>query len=425
MGRGRVLPFGVRKKQAAMLKRIQIKNYRSCKDVTLEGLGHVTALVGRNASGKTNILSAIDQLARMATVTDLSSLFWRFHDPGQPIPSFGCEVVLRDTSYRYSFAAGLESIEPAKNAVRFRVALKESLAVCSGNDRWDRLLTRADQELRVAGHPDPISLSPTIPSLPAILTLFPHEEELLRHVGPLLAFFRATRYYPLEEVTDTRFSDGMPVLPNALYQQWVTQFRSEGRAEDSVLMRLLYARSENKHLIEEIRSLLGPQGLDLIQEIAFSTFPSPTDAERKGARDETTYHTIRFRPGRSLGGGPDSCSFDELSLGTRRVLRIIVSLVVDGSSLMLIEHPEDGIHSGLLKKLMGLLRANADPAQIILSSHAADVFNTLRAEDLRLVTARRGATSVRSLTEREVGVAARFIKEEGSLAEFLESVEEE
>ena len=92
---------------------------------------------------------------------------------------------------------------------------------------------------------------------------------------------------------------------------------------------------------------------------------------------------------------------------------------------MLIEHPEDGIHSGLLKKLMGLLRANADPAQIILSSHAADVFNTLRAEDLRLVTARRGATSVRSLTEREVGVAARFIKEEGSLAEFLESVEEE
>jgi hypothetical protein len=34
-----------------MLKRIQIKNFRSCKDVVLDNLGSMTALVGRNGSG--------------------------------------------------------------------------------------------------------------------------------------------------------------------------------------------------------------------------------------------------------------------------------------------------------------------------------------------------------------------------------------
>jgi predicted ATPase len=126
-----------------------------------------------------------------------------------------------------------------------------------------------------------------------------------------------------------------------------------------------------------------------------------------------------------LGGGTRAHGFNQLSLGTRRVLHILVSLIVDGSTLMLVEHPEEGIHSGLVRKLAGVLRANADPALIILSSHSADVLNALRPEDLRLVTIRRGATEAHALTAQQAGAAARFIKEEGSLAEFLESVEEE
>jgi len=45
---------------SAVLKSVHIKNFRSCKDVTLEGLGHLSALVGRNGAGKTTILRAIE-----------------------------------------------------------------------------------------------------------------------------------------------------------------------------------------------------------------------------------------------------------------------------------------------------------------------------------------------------------------------------
>jgi hypothetical protein len=419
MGRGRVSPFDVRQKQTAMLQRIQIKNYRSCKDVTLEELGYVTALVGRNASGKTNILSAISLLARMATATDLAPLSSGIHAPGRPVPSFHCELLLGGLAYRYSLAAGL-------NAARVQWALKEDLSFCPDGEHWIALLHRSDRELQLVGRTERVPLGPTTPSLPAVLSLFPRLEEVLRHIPPLLRFWRATRYYPFEEANEVHPPpDGLPFISNVAYQKWVAQFRSGGGTEDSVSMRLLYAYFEEKSLYNEILSLLGPKGLDVIQGITFSTFPARAGAEENDRTDQATrYHSIRFRPGRSLGGGSDLYHFYELSLGTRRLLRILVSLVVDGSSLMLIEHPEESLHSGLLKKLVGLLRVNVDPAQIILSSHAAEVVNALRAEDLRLVTIHRGATSVRALATPQVGAATRFIKEEGSLAEFLESVEE-
>ena len=40
----------------------------------------------------------------------------------------------------------------------------------------------------------------------------------------------------------------------------------------------------------------------------------------------------------------------ELSTGTQRIIRLIVSLIFDQSSVMLVEHPEDGIHGGLLRQ---------------------------------------------------------------------------
>ena len=56
-----------------MLRRFHVKNFRSCKNVVLEGLGSLTALVGRNGSGKTNLLQAIARLAHVAASTDLSA----------------------------------------------------------------------------------------------------------------------------------------------------------------------------------------------------------------------------------------------------------------------------------------------------------------------------------------------------------------
>jgi predicted ATPase len=205
----------------------------------------------------------------------------------------------------------------------------------------------------------------------------------------------------------------------------VLQCQAKGDLGDSVLPRLIWAHFERPAIFDEVRSLLGPTGLDLIDDIiVVEVKPGVRGPDERSGDEPFFSYLVWFEPGRALGKGPRPLTYGSLSLGTRRVLHMITSLLVDGSSLLLLEHPEDGIHRGLLRKLLGLLRANVDPAQIILTSHSAQVVNDLTARDVQLVSIHRGATRVRKLTPKETEVATRFIDEEGTLADFLESVEE-
>lgn len=92
---------------------------------------------------------------------------------------------------------------------------------------------------------------------------------------------------------------------------------------------------------------------------------------------------------------------------------------------MLIEHPEDGIHTGLVKKVMANMRLNAASTQIIMSSHSLTLLNMLSPEEIRLITIEKGATHVRVLSQNELRIANNFISEQGgNLADYVESVGE-
>lgn len=56
---------------ATMIKSFHINNFRSCRDVSLDGIGPILALAGRNGVGKTNILEGIDWVCKVATVAPL------------------------------------------------------------------------------------------------------------------------------------------------------------------------------------------------------------------------------------------------------------------------------------------------------------------------------------------------------------------
>lgn len=92
---------------------------------------------------------------------------------------------------------------------------------------------------------------------------------------------------------------------------------------------------------------------------------------------------------------------------------------------MLIEQPEDGIHPGLLAKLIDILRVNTDPTQIMLASHSPVVLSSLQPGDILLVDICQGSTTVRRLTAAEVERAEDYMRRDGSLAEYLELIQEE
>ena len=92
---------------------------------------------------------------------------------------------------------------------------------------------------------------------------------------------------------------------------------------------------------------------------------------------------------------------------------------------MLLEHPEDGIHRGLLGKLIDVLQTYSIQSQLIISSHSSVVFNMLHPGSVRLVTSWEGNTRVRPLTPDELTLAGRFLEEDGAFSDFLESVSED
>ena len=176
-------------------------------------------------------------------------------------------------------------------------------------------------------------------------------------------------------------------MPQRYYIDWVVRYQNFGDPTDSVALRLIYMYYQDRPLYEELMSLLGPGGLGLIDKIdVFQLERNTGDGARPSsspAESSENPFIIRFFPSSQMGGAGGSFAYSELSLGTRRVVRILVSLLFDKRSLMLLEQPEDSIHSGLLRKLIDLFRTYAYDSQLIFTSLTLMCKNSWRTQPVR------------------------------------------
>jgi predicted ATPase len=121
-----------------------------------------------------------------------------------------------------------------------------------------------------------------------------------------------------------------------------------------------------------------------------------------------------------MGGSGFLFPFSQLSDGTRRVIRAITGLVFDQRSLMLLEQPENSIHPGLLRKLIDVFRSYSTSSQVIFTTHSPDVLDVLGPNEVVFISAPEGATKARRLSPAEVRRAKKYLKESGSLSEYIE-----
>jgi ABC-type branched-subunit amino acid transport system ATPase component len=203
------------------------------------------------------------------------------------------------------------------------------------------------------------------------------------------------------------------------YDGWVARNRGTDTPAQAVMMRLLDMGLTREDEFSEVKQLLGRDGLGLIDDMRVEKVQSERGSEKE---DKNRYYYLSFRPALQPRENPRYFWFDGLSSGTQRLVAIITAMIYDHSAVMLLEHPEDGIHRALLRKLIGVLQAYSGQSQLIIASHSADVFNALDPAAVRLVTMEDGQTGVRKLTAEEVQAAAKYLEEEGSLADFLEIV---
>ena len=409
-----------------MLRRVEIKNFRSCKDVVIEIDGDFLVLVGKNGAGKTNLLRAIDWAAGCAC----SSITLDQDDlrDDQPL-EVKLQFDLDSKRYEYAVSVNIARFLISDEPTGLKMVVGEKLLNLDQSGNSSLVFSRVDEVVNIPGRPEPVKIGQESGVLPTVAKIFPADDVFVITTRPVLHFLNVLRYYPLEDEPKLDaaewYNSSDRMIHGDAYSKWLTQYQSSGDAGASVLLRLLHLAVSNAEEFIILKSMLGEDGLALIDAIIYDPISFPR-GDRTGKQNlSETYHFLAFIPSNSSSRSDFGFRFGALSLGTRRIVRILVHMLFDHSSVMLIEQPEDGLHQGMTKKLIGMLKANAAPTQLIISSHSSALLNTLKPEEVRLVTISDGVTSVRSLSAREIEAASNFMNKDGTLSDFFETVQEE
>jgi hypothetical protein len=391
-----------------VLTRVFIEHFKSCWNLTIDAIGPSLVLVGRNGSGKTNILNAILWAASEALSNrPVDSSSW---------DGLGKSVTLEFHAGGYQYFYWIKSppnlrstgVDPSS------YALEEAVACSTSHGEWEVIASRKGPEVKLPGM-EPMIIAPSTPFLSFLFAFLPPDHTIIERLGSVKDFLIQVRYYPLIEMDDEK--DLSELIKDDEYDRWENSRDILGNREDSVAMKLISMYRNSPEDLQEVKDLLGDDGLGLVREIRIHPIPLPTLSSEQ---TPGIIHFVTFCPSGWPRVGDGGFGFSDLSLGTRRIIRMVVSMIFDKSSVMLIEHPEDGIHRRLTEKVFDVLQAYTDPSQIIVSSHSSLVFNMLDPAEIRLVSMNEGKTEVRALTEEEADQARNYVKQEGTLTEYLD-----
>lgn len=118
----------------------------------------------------------------------------------------------------------------------------------------------------------------------------------------------------------------------------------------------------------------------------------------------------------------DGVNLGRVSDGTLRMLEILMTLIDSrwpSKRKILIDEPEIGIHPGLLAKLLAEFDAYGADRQLVIATHSPQVVSWAKPSELRLVERVEDRTVVHSLNEEQVGRVHSYLRDEGSLGEFV------
>jgi predicted ATPase len=401
-----------------MFQSIQIRNFRSCHDILLDDLKNVLVLIGRNGAGKSNILKAIEWASDIASNKDRepTGVYWG----GSPEVEF--VFVLGDEKYHYKLKSGYELFNVETKQPEVRRNIEEQMDLCGPNGLIPLFARKAEKltlySVDQLESPRLLEISYSAPAMAAVLGLLPEGDMHRVICEKATRFLSSVRYYPLAGSDD--MAQGGFITAKDYKKSIATNF--DGDHEGQILAtKLLHLWLEKQDEFNEVRTLLGPNGLRVLEDIVISTHKHPEI--NRLPTDQEVLHFIRFRPASHSDNGLFSLS--DLSFGTKRILSLVVAIIYDKSAVCLVEQPEDGIHPGLLNKLMPLLRSYSLLSQFIIATHSPSVLDRVTPGEVITVALNEGRTSARALDGDERGAADYFLKNDGPLSEFLRSIEED
>lgn len=397
------------------IKKLSIKNYRSCIETVFEPHSSLSALIGPNGSGKTNVLSAIKLLPALSTI--------RRHVAGQVEPSAPSEIKtwfdLDGKTLIHNAQLSIVTNEKNQDEI-ISAAERWYMKDFTGSKKQVHLqswvLADITRELRVGNN---LSASARSRGMMDYLRTQGVNQDNLPVLQQAHQFMSNITYYSASQFTN----------PGTSPLSFDVEADSNRRTGISIsghkkFLYDLYQEKRNKtDVYAEFRSLVGPEGVGLIEEVVFNEIKTSSSnysvmtGGKVVIREKTNLLVV---PSFKVAG--NSLSPSQLSEGTFKALALVFYLVTDKSSILMIEEPEVCVHHGLLLSIIELIKLYSKGKQVFISTHSDAVLDQLSFDNVFRVFRTKKGTEIASIKKRLRGVELVALKDylanEGSLGEY-------
>jgi predicted ATPase len=360
-----------------MLKNVLITSFRTCKKTKFRIDSNISALIGQNGAGKTNILQAI------ATIGTLVRGVKAKEDIDITI-----SFLLNKINYQYKLQ---------------RTFLKGSDIVTDSliNDSKEVIFEKEKTKVAFAK-----KVYDALPETPALYLLSNLTND--RVIKNVYNYLTSNRYYHMHEYYEGE--EIMSPFVNALFvkkdfDEWKS--KPEKESISTIAFKFFDLYKNQNEIFQEIEKIV--IDLNIIEKMSFRHIKTPKLEDK----EENEYLLLVF----VIQG--KTRYFSQLSEGTKRILLMLLNLFYDNAKLMLIEEPESSIHFGLMKKLIDLFRAYSDEHQIIFSTHSSQVMDKLKPNELIFIHMEQDITIAKNPTAKKIKEINYFLNETGPLGDYI------
>lgn len=419
-------------KEKAILTRIDISGYRSCRDTKFVPNQNLSALIGINGAGKTNILNAICLLKTEE------------HYRTEKALSVGTKIVAWFTVAGKHIGLKLDlQISPDARGRDEVLSCKETwnFSDYNGGKRWIHLRetemwpsvrrtswSRGTYATRFAPHN--IVASELVYIKRVLKRPTKHQKAKIVAANPTIIaaihavneFRGGIKYYSASQFTNpshcpNNFEIDNQGSPESTYS-WSTHTH--------FLYDLYSLRQKNPDLYNEYISIVSRQKLGLINRLNWKRVPlssSTVEVKSSGKIQKVRQSKTLIIP--KIQVGSSHLTFNQLSEGTFKTLALIFYIMTSQDSCLLIEEPEVCVHHGLLRHIISIINAYASSKQIVFSTHSDLVLDGMPQSDVFVVEMEKSQTRVAALSKwlgkREKEALKAYLQEAGTLGEYWRS----